>query len=225
MGDFDSTATSGVEVRGYRRGTASTDSWDQYVVPTFPGLVSYLGRGVTFRIPGNAGTTQNLASIHNATGSSVLVDVTRVRFDLTNTAVKAITIQQPVVRVYRVTVLPTGGTAITKVPMDTEALGAAAVSSSSVTLLQGASAHRVASTLTATLPANNVLSQVQAARTITGVGHEAHDPVTFFEDEPDITLRALEGIVVVADDAITSTGNPTTDWWTVSLEWREYTRP
>ena len=225
MGDVDSTATSGVEVRGYRRGTLSTDPWDQYVVPTFPGIVSYLGRAATFRIPGNLAVTQNLASIHNATGSTVLVDVTRVRVDLTATVAKAITVQQPVLRLYRVTVLPTAGTAITKTPMDTQALGAAAASSASVTLLQGASAHRTASALTATLPANNVLSQIQASRVITAAGVDIHDPVVFFDSEPDVTLRPLEGLVVVAEDAVVTTGNPAGDWYTVVFEWKEYTRP
>jgi len=220
MGDFEATAIAGVEARGYRRGAASTDGWDQYVIPVNDKIVSYRGRAATFRIPGNAAVTQNLASIHNATGSTILVDVNRIIVDLTSTALKAITVQQPVVRLYKVTVLPTAGSALAKTSFDSTLS-----SSASVTLLQGASAHRVASALTATLPANAVIDQVQASRVFTAAGHESMDSVLFLDGEPDCTLRALEGLVVVAEDAIVTTGNPATDWWTVVIDWTEFTRP
>ncbi len=220
MGDFDATAIAGVEARGYRRGTASTDSWDQYVIPVEDSIISYKGRAATFRIPGNAAVTQNLASIHNATGSTILVDVNRIIVDLTSTAIKALTVQQPVIRVYKVTVLPTGGTALAKASLDS-----ALTSSTSVELKQGASAHRVASALTATLPANAVIDQAQASRVISAAGAEPMDPVQFLDGEPDLTLRALEGMVVVCEDAIVTTGNPATDWWTVVIDWTEYQRP
>ena len=54
---------------------------------------------------------------------------------------------------------------------------------------------------------------------------EAADKVTFPDAEDDvITLNALEGLCVFLDYA-TATFNPTTDIWTVSCAWEEYTRP
>lgn len=78
MGDLEATA-AGQDFRGYRRGGTAGDPVDQYVVPVQDRIVSYRGRAGTFRIPGRAGTTgQKLFSIHNATGSTVLVDVEQI---------------------------------------------------------------------------------------------------------------------------------------------------
>jgi hypothetical protein len=55
--------------------------------------------------------------------------------------------------------------------------------------------------------------------------YEPIDTAQFFYGEPDITLRALEGVVVYLDAATNTTGNPTTDSWTAEVDWEEYTRP
>lgn len=185
-------------------------------VPT-PGVNS-TARASTFRTPGRAGTTgQNIFALHNATGSTVKVKLSRVTVDLVATVVKAVTVLPPVLRVYKVTVLPTNGTAITKVLTDS-----ANTSNSSVTVFQDASADGTssASALTATLPAGNVLAGEFAPRLITAAGYEMSDKVTFLNDT-DITLRPLEGIVV-ALDYVLATQNPVTDMWVVTAEWSEY---
>jgi hypothetical protein len=89
MADIDSSATSGVEVRGYRRGTLTTDSWDQYVIPVKDRIVGFTGRAATFVTPGRAAVSQKIMALHNATGSSVIVNVNRMRVDLLSTAFKA----------------------------------------------------------------------------------------------------------------------------------------
>lgn len=183
-------------------------------------VISYVGRACTFRIPGRAGTAgQKLFSIHNATGSSVLVDLERVTVDMATTVIKAVTVLPPIIRLYRVTVLPTNGTAVTKVAQDT-----AQSSSSSVTVLGDASADGTGSgtTLTATLIAGAVARQVFAPRLITAVGYEMLDTFTFLEGGAKITLRALEGIVVMLDYTL-ATQNPATDMWIVDATWVEYT--
>lgn len=178
------------------------------------------GRANTFRIPGLAGTTgQKLASIHNATGSTVKVAVHKVTVDMTCTVVKAVTVLPPVVRLYKVTVLPTGGAALTKVAEDS----ARAASSASVTLLQGASADGTGVALTATLPAGAVVASEFAPRLITAVGYEMSDRMEFFAgDGEEITLGALEGLVVNLDYTL-ATQNPATDMWVVGMQWEEYT--
>jgi hypothetical protein len=183
--------------------------------------VTYRGRASTFRIPGRAGTTgQKLFSIHNATGSTVLVDVEKVVVDMTATVVKAVTVLPPAVRVYRVTVLPTNGTAVTKVARDT-----ALSSSASVTILQDASADGTSSgtALTATLPAGSVIESAFAPRLITAAGYEMLDAATFLEaTDEHCTLRPLEGLVVQLDYTL-ATQNPVTDMWLVTVKWSEYT--
>lgn len=181
----------------------------------------YRGRASTFRIAGIAGTTgQRLFSIHNASGSTIKVDVHKVAIDVIQTAVMAITVVPPVIRLYRVTVLPTGGTAVTKVAEDTSR----PATSSSVTLLQGtASDGGAATNITATLPANNVITQEYVPRMITAVGYEMADRMEFLaQDNEAITLGALEGLVVNLDYT-TATQNPTSNHYIVTVRWEEYT--
>ena len=182
--------------------------------------ISYKGCASTFRTPGRAGTTgQKIFSLHNATGSTVLVDFESFNVDLVQTVIKAVTVLPPVIRLYKVTVLPTNGTAVTKVADDS------ALSSSSVTVLQDASADGTSSgtALTATLPAGAVVTQTFAPRLITAAGYEMFDRASFLDGSDEkITLRALEGVVVMLDYVL-ATQNPTTDMWIVNCKWTEYT--
>ena len=222
MGDIATTAISGVEARGYRRGSAGTDDWDQYVVPVRDRISSFYGRACTFKTPGRAATTQKLAALHNATGSSVTVCVNRITVDLLTTVAKTLLIIPPVIRVHRFTAVPTNGTVLAKVALDTSQS-----SNASVTAWGDASADGTGSgtTLTVTVPASSMLAQVYAPRFITAAGYEPVDTAAFFYGEPDITLRALEGVVVFLDAAVVTTGNPATDSWICSIDWEEYTRP
>lgn len=184
-------------------------------------VISFRGRASTFRIPGRAGTTgQKIFSIHNATGSTILVDVDKIKIDMVATVVKAVTVLPPAVRLYKVTVLPTNGTAITKVARDS-----AMSSSASLTVLQDASADGTssASALTATLPAGAVIEGEFAPRLITAAGYEMGDRIEFLKETDElITLRPLEGLVVMLDYVL-ATQNPITDMWVVTAKWLEYT--
>ena len=160
-------------------------------------IITYRGAASTFRTPGRAGTTgQKLMSLHNATGSSIKVDVHNVVVDQWETVVKAVTVAPVIIRLWKVTVLPTNGTALTKVPLDSTLS-----SSGSLTVLGDASADGTGSgtTLTATLSAGTVLGQQIASRMITGEGWETEyqrvfEPVN--KNRSLCTLNALEGVVV-----------------------------
>ncbi len=220
MPDIDSSAVSGVEVGGYRRGSLTTDRWDQYVIPVRDRIVSYQGRSATFRNPGRAAVGQKILALHNASGSSVLVNVNRIKVDLLTTALKAATVVPPIIRVHRFTALPTGGTALVKTPRDT-----ALSSSASVTVWGDASADGTVSTTTLTITPGAIIAQAWAIRMVTAAGFEVSASTRFFDGEPDITLRALEGLVVFLDLATVTTGNPATDSWIATIDWDEYTRP
>lgn len=174
-------------------------------------------RAATFRIPGRAGTTgQNLASLYNTSNSGIRIRVRGVRVNNTCTVVKAITVLPPSVRVYRVTVAPTNGTAITKALVDSTF-----TSNAGAVVLQDASADGTSSgtTLTATLPTGAVLDGDFAPRYVTAVGQEIAEAVELLT-ENEVTLRPGEGIVVALDYTL-ATQNPTTDMWTVTLRWDE----
>lgn len=225
MPDVDSNATSGLEVRGYRRGAASTDGWDQYVVPVRDRITSFRGRAATFVTPGRAATGQKILALHNATGSTVLVSVNRIRVDLLSSVAKAITVIPPIIRVNRFTAVPTGGTVLTKGPIDTSM-----TSNASVTAWGDSSGDNAgngtSSTTTLTITAGAILGQAYAPRLVSASGYEPLDTVEFFLGETDVVLRALEGVCVFLEHPnTTALGNPSTDRWISTIDWEEYTRP
>jgi hypothetical protein len=224
MPDLNANITAGIDARGYRRFASGTGPWDQYVVPVRDRIVSFSGRVSTFITPGRAAVGQKLLALHNATGSSVIVCVNRITVDVLCTATKAITVIPPVIRIHRFTAIPTGGTALTKVPMDSSQS-----SNASVTAWGNASGDGTGSgtELAVTIPAGSCLHQKYAPRLFgtAPIGYESIDTAPFFEGEPDITLRALEGICVFLDQAVVTTGNPSSDRWIATIDHEEYTRP
>lgn len=228
MPDVDSTVTAGVEARGYRRGAAATDGWDQYVVPVRDRVVAFDGRATSFLINGNAATTvQPLIAINNLAASPVLVAVNRIKVDVVQlSAAVAITVAPPVIRLVRVSTASTGGTLLTKGSQDT-----ALTSSASVEVRGGSSAD--AGTITAITLGTRVatLSQTMGPRIVQGTATAANsvvaeliDTATFLYGEPDVILRPGEGLAVILE-AQAALGNPATNKWTAQLDWEEYTRP
>lgn len=195
----------------------------QRVIPVKERLQTFRGRAATLRTPGRAGTTgQKIMTLHNATASPVIVDIEKVFVDLVQTVVKAVTVLPPVIRLHRITVLPTNGTALAKVAEDTGLASAAAI-----TCLQDASADGTSSAtaLTATIPANSLITEEFAPRFVTAAGYEMFDRTVFFEgSDEQITLRALEGIAVFLDYVL-ATQNPVTDMWVAGVRWTEYRVP
>lgn len=204
---------TGKKLRTYDKGTAGHD---QFVIPTTERTLTYRGRANSFATLGIAGTTgHKLMTLHNASGSSVLVDVQRVWTDVMQTAARVV--EQAKIRVHRITALPAGGTAFPKVAMDS-----AQTSSSSVTLLQStASDTGTATAITATIPANSVLVQEWAPRALTMTGYEQYDRSVYFEGDP-VRLRASEGICLELVYTV-ATASPTTDKWLYGVEWDEFT--
>lgn len=209
----------GRKLRSRQRVIGANTIEEQYFIQQEEKVVSYMGRAGSFKILGAAGTTgQKLASIHNATGSGVLVSLDKITVDVYQIAARVVA--PPMVRLHRVTVLPTGGAALPKVAEDTSLSSAAAV-----TLLQGANAESATTAITATIPASSILAQEAAPRALTLVGYEQFDRTTFFSDPGEsVILRALEGVVVNLDYSV-ATSNPITDQWVVNMRWREYTLP
>ncbi len=178
----------------------------------------YKYKAATFRTPGRAGTAgQKLMSIHNATGSTVTLTIKKITVDLMSTVVKAVGTAPPIVRIWKVTVLPTNGIPLTKIGEGS------LLSSSSITVKGDASSDGVISpsALTATLPTGTFVAQEFAPRLITAVGYEAADRMEFItRDDSEIKLYALEGIVVFLDYSAAGQ-NPATDMWLASMEWTE----
>lgn len=185
-------------------------------------IITYKGRVSTFRTPARVATSQNLFAIHNATGSTVLVDVEKIAVDWVSTAAAGVapTVIPGIMRAYRFTAVPTNGTTLTKVPEDT-----ALASNSAVTVWGDASADGTGSATTLTVTAGSIITQEYVPRTLV-VGtsastfYEPFDRTEFFTDESvAITLRPLEGLLMRLDSAA---NNVATNFCIISARWTEY---
>jgi hypothetical protein len=213
--------TSGSAAIAIRASAATGGTFANQILPvnTDPKrIISFHGRSCSFKTPGRAATSQKILSIHNATASAVLVDVQRIRVDVLNTAVKAVTIAVPVIRAVRYTTVQTNGTVLAKGTIDSSQS-----SNASVTVTGDASADGTLSGTTLTLTPTSTLAQAYACRVFTAVGYEIMDTVEFFLGDTDITLRPLEGLAVFLESAVVTTGIPATDFYIASVDWVEYT--
>lgn len=188
---------------------------------------SFKGSFSTFDTLGRAGTTgQKLAAIHNATGSTVLVDVYGIKVDLVQAAAagQAPTVLGTKIRLWKFTAVPTNGTVMTKVPVDSTL-----ASKSTVTVWGDASSDTVnsASALTITLPAGTFgLTEFAPRMLVVGTSastlYEPFDGTMYLADPSQaITLRPLEGLAVFLDYTV-ATGNPITNHWVCSMQFAEY---
>ncbi len=208
---------------GYTPGTGATVAtkdvsgvhFQRFIVEN-EASATFRGRASTLRSIGRAGTTaRRLLTIFNAAGSGKVVHVNQVAVDFAQTVAMAVTVIPPPVRVYRISALPTGGTALTKVAKDT-----LLTSSASVTLAGDASADGTnsASALAAATTAGAALSHEFFPRLITAAGYEVADRIELLSDK-DIVLRPGEGLVLSSDITL-ATQEPagvhtiaTIDWW------------
>lgn len=187
-------------------------------VPQVDANATFRGRGATYRTIGRAGTTpRRLLAIWNAAGSGKVVHVNQITCDILQTAVMAVTVVPPVLRVHRITAIPTNGTALTKVAKDT-----AGTSSASISLFGDASADGTnsATALAATVTAGAHLTQEFLPRLITAAGYEMFDRVELLEDR-DIVLRPGEGIVLSLDGITAATQEPATTHTISTVDWYE----
>jgi hypothetical protein len=197
----------------------ATDKMGQIYVNPENNKVLFRGRAGSFRTLGRAGTAgQKILAIHNATGSSITVQVNKIVVDMWCTVVKAVTVAPPIVRIRKFTAVPTNGNTITK-----NKIGGTTTSSASCTVWNDSSADGTgsATTLTVTLPGGTIVDQLVCPRVITAVGEIDTNPMKF-EYSSGIQLAALEGICVFLDYTV-ATQNPITDMWVASVEWEEFT--
>lgn len=222
VGVTDTAPGAGVaEVRTRERTINAATYAEQYVIPISERVPSYKGMVSTFRTIGRIATAQNLFSIFNTAGSTVLVAVRRVSIQMDTTT--ALTVVSPVMRTARMTADATNGTALTKVPVDT-----LLTSNASVTVKGDASADGTNSgtTLTSTPAAAKGWGQF-VMRLHTAAGQVIMDDeamIPQLSDDDPVILRAGEGLLVHVVAAAT-TSNPASNHYIVNCMWEEFTLP
>jgi hypothetical protein len=183
--------------------------------------ITFIGRSATFRTPGRAGTAgQKIFSIFNAVGSAVLVDVDKLTYSMAHTVVKAVTVLPPAVRLYRITALPTGGTAGQKIARNTTQTSAAAVTTTWDASGDGTNS---AVALAAVITGGTSIAGFFAPRIVTAVGYLNMERIELLDSfDERITLQAGQGLVMALDYTL-ATQNPITDMHLAMCRWTEYT--
>lgn len=175
----------------------------------------------TFRTIGNAAVSQNIFTLENGVSSPVLVGIRRLTLQMDATAV--LTVVTPQVKVWRITTLPTGGTALTKIVFDSgETSNALAVARAATASDGGA-----ATTITATPPAGSAFWQQYLWRQATAVGQlvtSDESLVPIICDDTPFVLRANQAVLVQIVASV-ATSNPATNNYIVNCMWEEYTLP
>lgn len=180
-------------------------------------LATFRGRAATFRTLGRAGTTaRRLMSIWNPVGSGKVIHMNQVSLDLSQTAIMAVTVIPPVIRVYRVTAAPANGTLLTKVAKDTALTSVAGIEVRGDSSADGTNS---ASALTATTTLGSAITEEYAARLITAAGYEPFDREEFLVGY-DVMARPGEGFVLSLDVTL-ATQDPATSNWIVGMDWYE----
>jgi hypothetical protein len=217
-------AVSGIKAQRVKAGfgpdSSFTDVAPSTPLPTYNALedkATFRGRAATFRTVGRAGTTpRRILAIWNALGSGKVVHVNQITLDVVQTAVMAVTVVPPIIRIYRITAIPTNGTALSKIAKDSNLS-----SSASISLFGDASADGTnsASALAATTTSGAMLAQEFMARLITAAGYEMFDRVELLAGW-DIVLRPGEGLVLSLDLTL-ATQEPSTTTTVAGIDWFE----
>jgi len=167
----------------------------------------------TFRTLGNAATTQNFLTIRNS-GVARNVDVRRVVFQMDATAV--LTTFMPIMRICRISVAPTGGTALTKVDWGPTA------SDASITVLGGTATDSGAATGITSTPGATMWQQYgMRMHTLVGQVLGADNNVlSIISADYPVRLGNGEGLLVHIV-AAAGTSNPATNHYFVQIAWEE----
>jgi len=178
--------------------------------------VLYTGSAATFRTVGAAATTQNLFTIENTAGSAVLVGVRSLVMQLDATAV--LTAVMPLVKTTRIAI-PTGGTTLAKVALDTSQSSVANV------IVRGATASDGGGATAITATPGGIIWQQYGMRVHTAVGQIASPDYPLLPSlvsGSPLVLRPSEALLVQVV-AAAGTSNPATNHWFVQCVWEEFT--
>lgn len=215
-----STASAGAGVAHSIGATVSLMVGVQRVSPVLERLVTFQGAVAGFRTLGNAASPQNLFTIENGAGSTVLVGVKKLSVEMDATAAQLAV--APEFLTTRPTGLPTGGTQMTKTGgYDTS------LTSNASAILRAATASDggAATAITATAGGTRLYHQFQM-RMPTQVGQMLADdwnciPLQCYDDP--VILRAGEALLVQVIG--TAASNAATNHYVAKCVWEEFKLP
>lgn len=192
----------------------------QRVLPIGPTAISFIGQVSSFRTLGNAAASQNIFSIENQAGSTVIVGVRSLRIEMEATAALLTLMMQ--FKTSRPTALPSAGTTLGKFSVDT------ALTSNASVVCRGATASDggAATAITATAGTIGWTSFGMRVATQVGLISSAEEDILpqLVAEAEGITLRAGEALLVQAINP-TAASNAATNHYLVKCAFEEYTVP
>lgn len=180
-------------------------------------IITYRGLVSAWRTLGNAAATQNLFTIENAGGSTVLVAITRLSVEQESTAVLIALANRVVVS--RPSALPTGGTALGKAATET------ALTSSASVVLRAATASDGGAATAITATAGNAMWSQLTMRMHTAVGQQLYpggDLLPEIVADRPVVLRAGEALLAQVVQPVAA-NNAATTHYIIKCVWEEYT--
>lgn len=185
---------------------------------------SFKGAGASFRIPGNAALAQPLWSIENTSGSAVSVAIRRLQVTMAQSI--ANTTHAPWFYLFRTTVMPTGGTVMTKANPDGRS---SQTSAANVIVRQGASVDGTATPAIVAPVVLPRLASMHGSNMGTNVGQITplrNDMLAGLADEPqehgELILGPAQAYVLHVTHAAAA-DNLTTKSYIVDFAWSEFT--
>lgn len=203
---------------------ATRSKTEDAITKHFPRIITEPARTITFRgiygsfrVPGSAATPQNLLTISNASGSTVLVGLRELRV-WTMPTVATITVVPPILSLYRITSVPSGGTAATKTSLDSRE----AASNASVTIRGPASADGTATAITATAAGQRLSAEYAAHQYALGLLHPiATDVLAAIPVEYPLIMAAGDSYLLQLTTAAAA-DNVATRHFVVECMWEEF---
>lgn len=224
IGVADEAAGAGVaEYHTRDRTIGANTASEQYVLYVTERVPSFKGMVTTFRTLGNAATPQNLFSIENQAGSSVIVAVRRlsVQHDVATGPVGA---PGMVFSVSRPASLPSGGTPLTKVGFDSSLASSASVVARGATASDGGAATAI----TATAGSRAYRQWQPHDVSTTRAGQHWYDDerlVPRLAGDDPVLLAAGESLLVHVDATLAADNSATAANTIVNCMWDEVTFP
>ena len=178
---------------------------------------TFSGAGGSFRMVGSGATPQNLWTIENAVGSAVKVALRKLQVAMMQTASSAT--PSPVLSLYRIGTLPTGGTPAIKVP--TDGTNAAQVSANAVVVRGGASADGTLSAITATAAGGRIATAFASFMLTSGTLMGEIDMLANVDDPRDLVLGANQAYLLQLT-AAAAADNIAARHFLVDFAWDEF---
>lgn len=211
--------STGRKLRTRQRVIGANTIEEQYFIEASERVVTAEVLATSFRTLGAAATTHTVFGIENGAASGLIVGVRRLSIQVDATV--ALTVVAPSVKTSRISGTIAGGTALSKVTMDSNDSSAALVRAVGATASDGGGATAISTGV-----GTSFWTQL-TMRHHTLVGQALMDDaacIPVLSDTTPVFIRPGQSLLVQIVAAAASS-NPATNHWILNAMWEEFTLP